>query len=170
MFNINKIFSVLVATMLLTACSGTKSMKVSSMKKSDKNLNCQEIMLEVNEAEFYRNSAEKNKNPGVSSLLMPIGYLYTYTSAQQAVNAADSRIDYLNRIYDIMKCDEPTTNVRSASYKMPQVGNPIATTAYVAPHARNVSGGGYHKTPSRRDFVGYSQVQYGTPYYSSDWY
>src|SRR5690606_11424778 len=97
---------IILAGCLLTACSGQESPKVASLQKKDKSLTCSEVQLEINEAEFYRKTAENNKNPNVKSLLMPLGYISTYVSADDASNAADARIDYLNRIYDILKCDD----------------------------------------------------------------
>ncbi len=98
--------AVVIMGVVLTACSGKESVKVQSLQKKDKHLSCSEVMLEINEAEFYRRTAEKNKTPGVSTLLMPLGYISTYMDAENAKGAADARIDYLNRIYEILRCDE----------------------------------------------------------------
>lgn len=98
----------LVLTALITmatACAGKESEKVAAMQKKDKNLTCREVLLEQNEAEFYRSTAEKNKQPGVKAVLMPLGYISTYMSAEDAVSAANARTDYLSRIYEIMDCD-----------------------------------------------------------------
>jgi hypothetical protein len=70
-------------------------------------LSCKEIMLEMNEAEFYRRTAEKKKGPNVQNMIMPLGYLSTYMNAEEAINASDARVAYLNRIYEIMECDDP---------------------------------------------------------------
>jgi len=102
-----KIIPFIFAGVMLTACSSEESYKVTALQKKDKGLNCSQVQLEINEAEFYRKTAEQNKSPKMKSLLMPIGYVYTYVDAQEAVQQADSRIDYLNRIYDIMDCDNP---------------------------------------------------------------
>ncbi len=89
----------------LSACSGARSHKVQALQKKDKNLSCREIKLEINEAEFYRKTADNNKQPGVKSLLMPLGYISTYVDADDAASAASARIDYLNRVYEILNCD-----------------------------------------------------------------
>ena len=98
---------VLTATLCfaLVACSGKESEKIAAMQKKDKNLTCREVLLEQNEADFYKTTAEKNKNPDVKTLLMPLGYISTYMSAEDAVSAANARVDYLARVYDIMDCD-----------------------------------------------------------------
>ncbi len=99
----------LTAGLFLTACAGDKSVKVASLQKKDKNLSCSEVMLEINEADFYRKTAERNKGPKVKSLLMPLGYISTYVNAEEAIGAAAARVDYLNRIYEILDCDNLNT-------------------------------------------------------------
>lgn len=119
-----KIMTVTIASLALTACASDKSPRVTSLQKKDKNLSCSQVQLEINEAEFYRKTAEKNKSPKIKSLLMPIGYVYTYVDAEKAIEQSDQRIDYLNRIYDILDCDNPAaraaqeraTSVRNRGY------------------------------------------------------
>jgi len=108
-----KIMTVSLAAFTMTACSSDDSPKVASMQKKDKALSCQQVQLEINESEFYRKTAEKNKSPKIKSLLMPIGYVYTYVDAEEAIEQADQRIDYLNRIYDILNCDDPAARAAS---------------------------------------------------------
>ncbi len=98
----------------LSACAGEETPKVASLQKKDKTLSCSEVQLEINEAEFYRKTAENNKNPNVKSLIMPLGYISTYVNADEAAGAAQARIEYLNRIYDILNCDDPASKARSA--------------------------------------------------------
>jgi hypothetical protein len=45
------------------------------------------------------------KRLGIKSIVMPLGYIDTFMSADEAIQAADARIQYLNRIYDIKRCD-----------------------------------------------------------------
>jgi hypothetical protein len=110
---LRSIISIIAITFLVSACSGTKSAKVASLQKSDKTLSCKEIMLEQNEAEFYRKTAEKNKGPSIKSMLMPLGYVSTFVDANKAIDASDSRIEYLNRIYDILDCDNPMSEANN---------------------------------------------------------
>ncbi len=110
-----KILTCIACAFLISACQGEKSPKVVALQKKDKNLNCSEVMLEMNEAEFYRRTAEKNKGPGVKSILMPLGYVSTYIDAEEAVESADSRVEYLNRIYEILECDKKGSGARRAS-------------------------------------------------------
>ncbi|MCD6035762.1 MAG: hypothetical protein K0R63_1503 [Rickettsiales bacterium] len=94
-----------MVAVLVSACSGDTSPKVQSLQRKDKQLSCKEVLLEMNEAEFYRTTAQKNKGPGLKSVLMPLGYISTYMSAEEAINASGARIDYLDRIYQIMGCE-----------------------------------------------------------------
>jgi len=110
----------LTAGLFLTACVADKSVKVASLQKKDKNLSCSEVMLEINEADFYRKTAERKKDPKVKSLLMPLGYISTYVDAEEAISAAAARVDYLNRIYEILDCDNlnAAASVPQAPQKM----------------------------------------------------
>lgn len=110
-----KMTMVFAVAVLLSACAGQKSARVASLQKKDKSLSCKEVMLEVNEAEFYRRTAEKNKGPQLKSLLMPLGYISTYVSAQDAIGASDARIEYLNRIYEILDCDNQERRMNHAA-------------------------------------------------------
>lgn len=122
-------FSLLGAAFLMAGCAGTQSEKVTALQRKDKSLSCKEVLLEINEAEFYRKTAQQNKNPKVSTLMMPLGYVSTYMSAEEATNAADARIDYLNRIYDILDCENVKEAPRVVAY--PPYGDyPVGRMAY----------------------------------------
>ena len=93
------------AVSILTSC-GEQAEKIDPLRRGDKNLSCKEILLELNEAEFYRKQANEKKQLGIKSIVMPLGYIDTYMSADEAVGAANSRVSYLNRIFEIKRCDE----------------------------------------------------------------
>lgn len=133
-----KLASVFIASVLLTSCAGDKSEKVTSLQKKDKNLSCDEVMLEINEAEFYRKTAEKNKAPKIKSVLMPLGYVSTYMDAEEASDAADARIDYLNRIYEILKCDEPAIHKEKVAKGLIPRGEYIQSASNGVNGANNV--------------------------------
>ena len=109
----------------LVACAGKESEKVATMQKKDKNLTCREVLLEQNEAEFYKSTAEKNKDPDMKTVLMPLGYISTYMNANEAVGAANARVEYLARIYEIMGCD---TKLQMADRKNKLVNRQMADT------------------------------------------
>ncbi len=127
----------LLLCMGLAACSSVESEKIAAIRNGDKQLNCKEIVLEINEAEFYRRRATRNKTPGLTSILMPIGYMSTYASAHDAQALANERVDYLNRIYDIHHCDD-LLKVDHAMYKRGSaiqtelVQNQVHATPYTA--------------------------------------
>lgn len=101
---LKKFLTFSVFTVFLTAC-GEHAEKVDTLKRGDKNLSCQDVQLEINEAEQYKKMAFDKQRLGIKSLVMPLGYIDTYMSADEAVQAADARIQYLNKIYDIKHCD-----------------------------------------------------------------
>lgn len=104
---VNKVSAWALAIALsVSACASHDSTSVKSMQRKDKKLTCKEILLEMNEAEFYKNMAQKNKGPNLKNVLMPLGYISTYMNAEEAIGSSQARIDYLDRIYQIMDCDE----------------------------------------------------------------
>ncbi len=98
-------FPILAIVLIgLASCSGVRSTAVVPIQSKDKQLTCREIMLEINEAEEYKKAAENNKNPGLRSFIAPLGYAYTLSSADDAIDASNKRIAYLQDIYRISGC------------------------------------------------------------------
>ncbi len=104
------------ALLLLSACSGETSPQVQAMQRKDKQLSCKEVLLEMNEAQFYKKMAQKNKDPKLKTVLMPLGYISTYMGADEAIETASARVDYLDKIYDIMDCENAPA---AAGYQQP---------------------------------------------------
>ncbi len=98
-----KLLFISFLSVLITSC-GEDSVKVEPMKKNDRELSCSDILLEINDAEFYKKQAEEKKSLGVKSIIMPLGYIDTYMNADEAITAADSRVEYLRKVYDIRGC------------------------------------------------------------------
>ncbi len=111
---------LIILVSVLSACSGEKKEKLFVMQQRDKNLSCSQVMLEINEAEFHRKTAEKNRSFGFETVISPFTYVKSYMGSSKTIKHADSRIDYLNRIYDILDCDNPQsrmmTEMRAAQY------------------------------------------------------
>ena len=104
---LNTAIMLAIATCFLVACGKESQVGFRSpIKKEDKFLSCDEIALELNDAQFYRDLAEKNKGLNVRNVVWPVGYPYTYASAEQAIELSNQRIQYLNGIYQIKHCDE----------------------------------------------------------------
>jgi hypothetical protein len=99
--------AVLLSSLLLglAACAGDTTPQIQAMQRKDKQLSCKEILLEMNEAQFYQKAALKNKGPKLKNILMPLGYISTYMDAQEASDAAIARVEYLDKVYNIMDCD-----------------------------------------------------------------
>jgi hypothetical protein len=103
----------------LFACND-ETPSVEPIQKGDKQLSCEEILFEINDSEFYKKQAQEKKGLGIKSIVMPLGYIDTYMSADEAIAAANQRIEYLKRIYDIRNC-EAAKNQQSTP---PQNNNP----------------------------------------------
>lgn len=97
--------AVIFSLLILSGCSTSiESKVVQPVQRSDKELSCKELLLEMNEAQYYKKSALNNRGPKIQSVLMPMGYISTYLSAEEAIEASDARVEYLDQIYDILKC------------------------------------------------------------------
>jgi len=121
---------------LLASCSGKESTKIKSLQKKDKKLSCKEILLEMNEAEFYRDVAHRNRGPKLKNILMPLGYISTYMDAGEAIEAADARVTYLDRIYQILRCEEQEARMQESE----EMGSlPIYSIDGDLPYYRSVS-------------------------------
>ena len=115
------LISLIVTTSAVSAC-GERSQKVEPLKRGDKNLSCSDIMLEINEADQYKNMAYEKRQLGIKSIVMPLGYIDTYMSADEAIAAADSRVQYLNKIYEIKNCDAQSS-AQQTSQARPQTSD-----------------------------------------------
>lgn len=126
-----KVFLTILLCGSVAACSGDKSPKVAAvMQKNDKYMNCSEVKLEMNEAEFYDKTARKNEGFHAKYLLMPLGYVSTYMNAEDARQASRERVEYLQSIYDILECDRKQRQMLTgpAGYAAPEnngYGGPI---------------------------------------------
>ena len=95
---------IILSVIVLSSCSGVRSASVVPVQSKDKQLTCRDVLLEINEAEQYKVAAEKNKDPGLRSFLAPLGYMYTLTSADEAIAASNERIKYLQEVYQLSGC------------------------------------------------------------------
>jgi len=94
----------LVLLLFCIACGGTKIPAVLPIQTKDKDLSCREIILEIREATQYKKAAERHTSPGLRTFLAPLGYMYTLTSANEAIEASNERITYLNDISALIGC------------------------------------------------------------------
>ncbi|MDB2414897.1 hypothetical protein N9W34_03910 [Rickettsiales bacterium] len=102
-----RLFFVFLSILLITSCSTTEyTTKVKAMQRKDKKLSCTELLLEMNEASFYRKVAMRKKGPKLKNVLMPLGYISTYMDAEGAIEASNARVEYLDQIYEILNCAE----------------------------------------------------------------
>lgn len=92
------------AVLLTSACSGTKSTSVAELTQYDKQMSCTELEMDIAEATFLRDKAERNKSFSFKYVVMPLSYPSTYMSAGDAIEAASNRIEYLSRLSEIKGC------------------------------------------------------------------
>ena len=107
MRNVKLIRNILVlagVTSILAACACPHSVRVQPVQRKDKLLSCKEIVLEINEAEYYRRIAAQAKTDNVD-IFSPFCQMHSLRSAEESVQAADKRLEYLNQIYDLMGCN-----------------------------------------------------------------
>lgn len=97
------LLAILLAGISLAACS-KESPRAADITTADKNLSCDELKLEINDAEYIRQTALRNRGLNARNILWPFGYPGTYLSAEEALESADKRIDYLNQVYTIKNC------------------------------------------------------------------
>lgn len=91
----------------LQACGGKNSPSASQVTTIDKNMSCEALLLEINDAEYIRDTAMANRGLNARNILWPFGYPATYMSAEEAIKSADRRIAYLQKVYVIKDCERP---------------------------------------------------------------
>lgn len=91
-------------TLLLGSCTCNKPYAMRSIQDDDKQLNCKAVVLSINEAEQYRKKALETRGITTDQALLPLCWAPTYLAAQDAVAAADERLEYLGNIYDLLNC------------------------------------------------------------------
>lgn len=100
----------LVATAMsvaLAACAGKPTPRARGITTVDKNMSCEQLMLEINDAEYIRQTALENRGLNARNILWPFGYPATYKSADDALTSAERRLGYLQKVYAIKKCERP---------------------------------------------------------------
>jgi len=123
----------------LTSCTCGTPLKVTSIQGDDKNLACKDVILEINEAEHYRDQAAGAEGINLGNALAPVCWVSSYVDANEAIKAANARIDYLGRIYELMDCggNEMGGGQSSSAPPPPPVAIPMSP-----------SGGGAFPPPS----------------------
>ncbi len=102
----------LAAVLLLTsACGETVPSGGAPWKETDKHLNCQQLQLEMNDAQFWNQVAHSKESMGVSDFLWPPGYIGRRASAQDAIGTTNARLTNLRNIYGIKGCNNPYPNM-----------------------------------------------------------
>ncbi|MGY8985957.1 MAG: hypothetical protein ACKVIX_04915 [Sphingomonadales bacterium] len=96
-----KIGLLMALTFSVTACATPDVITIS--RPTDLNLSCDQIMEEIAVAEKFKKDALDDKgvtgtNAAAAVFFWP-ALFFTYDNIDDAVDAADGRIEHLNRIY-----------------------------------------------------------------------
>lgn len=95
---------VTMALLGVAACSCRVPPNVTSIQKADKKLTCRDVIFEINETEHYRSQASTSRKISMGEALMPTCWMAGYVDGEEAISAADARIEYLGHIYDLLDC------------------------------------------------------------------
>lgn len=93
------------ALLVCTGCKGKDSMYPNPISSKDKELDCEHIKLEINDAEYVKRQASRNRGLKMRNVLWPFGYPATYMNSSDAITKANERIEYLQEISKIKGCD-----------------------------------------------------------------
>lgn len=77
---------------------------MAPVRPQDREMDCEELKLEINDAVFVKKEAQENRGLRLGNILWPFGYLATFLSARQAIQLADKRIAYLQSIFRVKDC------------------------------------------------------------------
>ncbi len=101
---IRKALLTLIAPIFLSSCDCSTPVIIGSIQDTDKKLACRDIILEINEAEHYRSLGEESKKITLGEMFMPTCWISGYLDGSKAYKSANSRIEYLTHIYDLLDC------------------------------------------------------------------
>lgn len=102
--------STMVALSIASVLAGCASPHVvETSKTTDASLSCQQIEMEMREADRFKSDAQKEKgvtgtNVAAVLLFWP-AMIGTYSNANEAIAAANTRKDNLMRLYEKKGCD-----------------------------------------------------------------
>ena len=100
------IFAIFVM-LVLSACGDHVPTGGPDWKESDKLLTCQQLLLEMNDAKHWNRKAHAARQMGITDYLLPVSYLSTRMSANDAIATTAKRINRLQDIYQIKGCAQP---------------------------------------------------------------
>ena len=89
------------------------------MSPKDKKLSCKELLLEMNEAEFFHKAAQEDQNIGFGGFISPFKSVHTYRTATKTMENTQARVEYLNQIYNVLSCNG-RSGVKNASVESPR--------------------------------------------------
>jgi len=104
-----KIVHLALALLIASLFSGCSTPKViEATRLSDKDLSCESLKDEYREAEQAKKDAENVKGVNgtntAAAIFFPVGIIATYSNANEAIAAADTRMMRLTDLMDKKNC------------------------------------------------------------------
>lgn len=149
---------VIISIFMITACACPSAIEVDSVQKHDKKLTCKDVVMEINEAEFFRKEARSKQYRRVEYMLNPLCYPSGYLSGSKGMRAADSRLDYLNNIYELLGCGQDIKNAPPKQTNIPPQASAAPVFQQGVPYAY-----GYQYRQQPQQYAPYGQQYYTNP-------
>jgi hypothetical protein len=136
---IKRVLAIL-PVLFVSSCACPYVYEIDSFQPGDKDKSCNQIVMEINEAEYFRKKATNNKGTKVDYALNPFCYPSGFLSSDRAMRSAEQRLDYLNQIYEMRGCGRNNRDGSSAGTGMGGQGGarPYAMPPQPAPQPEPV--------------------------------
>ncbi|MET0155681.1 MAG: hypothetical protein ABW189_06215 [Rickettsiales bacterium] len=86
---------------LATACNCEPPLRITPIQRQDKKLSCKAIILEMTESEHYLMLARRSLWQVPTKFYSPSCLLFGVSDAKKAIEAAETRINYLGNLYTL---------------------------------------------------------------------
>ena len=96
------------AILAMSAAACATPEVVDSRQATDAQLSCAELLSEIDEAEEFRSEAREERGVTgtnvAAAVFFPLGLVGTYMNTEEAIEAAEERIEHLEEIYEEKNC------------------------------------------------------------------
>lgn len=96
--------SLFLLLAILAACECDELQNQEAISPQYKNLNCESILLHINEAEYHIRSLSRKRSIKISDTISPICYTSRYSDSSRQIDNLRTRIEYLNSTYNVKNC------------------------------------------------------------------
>jgi len=95
------IIFALAPALFLSACNCEPPLRITPIQRQDKKLSCRAIILEMTESEHYLMLARRALWKAPTKLYAPTCLIFGVPDAKKAIEAAETRINYLGNLYNL---------------------------------------------------------------------